>query len=462
MGDRFGTIFLDLKTEFLAYGDFIRQFKYTIDILDQLDVGEIDRPRLKQFLIERAADNVGFKALVTKPLNQIASYELGLREMADATSSEDPDFKILMNALSIMYETNKHINKCLNQSYHTAAIKKLEKRISFKSNKDQPDLERTYNTHVGTAQYIEEFPVELILKRGVKKRASGTIFLFDKMIMLCSTQRNAQNKTKRIFVIPEVNADILTGNLVQFIPLVKMKTGDWKEMTNAAMRVRCDTQMRCKDILTRLEQLKEACQANRVFGLELNELLEREENDSGVPFVVHTLCSFLMKHLDTVGLFRVPGSAQVEKTVRTAFNDQGGNVNLDDFGLTPSDAAGLLKLFFRELPAPLCGDLFIKFVQSQKNYTEEQLDQMLEELHQLVKKLSINNRKTLKYVCIFMYQVAQHKDINKMDCSNVAMCIGPDLMKPPVDSIELALMVPQANEALARMVELHEEIFTNI
>ena len=84
---------------------------------------------------------------------------------------------------------------------------------------------------------------------------------------------------------------------------------------------------------------------------------------------------------------------------------------------------------------------------------------MARELRRLVNELPPNNRAILKYMCSFMYEVAQHKEVNKMDCSNVAMCVGPDLMKPPVDSIELALMVPQANEALARMVELHEEIF---
>lgn len=94
--------------------------------------------------------------------------------------------------------------------------------------------------------------------------------------------------------------------------------------------------------------------------------------------------------------------------------------------------------------------------------TDEQKGELVRELRKLIYQLPPNNRETLKYMCEFMFKVAEHKDVNKMDCSNVAMCIGPDLMKPPVDSIELALMVPQANEALARMVEFHEEVFADI
>jgi hypothetical protein len=87
---------------------------------------------------------------------------------------------------------------------------------------------------------------------------------------------------------------------------------------------------------------------------------------------------------------------------------------------------------------------------------------MIRELKELVCLLPPNNRVTLGYMCHFMYQLAQHQEITKMGCSNLAMCVGPDLMKPPVDSIELALMVPHANEALARMVQHQEEIFRDI
>ena len=67
--------------------------------------------------------------------------------------------------------------------------------------------------------------------------------------------------------------------------------------------------------------------------------------------------------LETVGIFRVPGSAQVEKKLKAEFDKKGGKgVELNSLNVTANDAAGMLKLYFRELPTALCGDLFTTFV----------------------------------------------------------------------------------------------------
>lgn len=87
---------------------------------------------------------------------------------------------------------------------------------------------------------------------------------------------------------------------------------------------------------------------------------------------------------------------------------------------------------------------------------------MISEIIPSVRKLNKNCLNTLAYTCRFMRRVADFKDINKMDCSNVAMCIGPDLLRPSIDSLELALMVPHANEVLGKMVQHYDAIFGDI
>jgi hypothetical protein len=89
-------------------------------------------------------------------------------------------------------------------------------------------------------------------------------------------------------------------------------------------------------------------------------------------------------------------------------------------------------------------------------------NQMISEIIPCVRKLNKNCLNTLAYTCRFMRRVADFKDINKMDCSNVAMCIGPDLLRPSVDSLELALMVPYANEVLGKMVQHYDAIFGDV
>lgn len=70
--------------------------------------------------------------------------------------------------------------------------------------------------------------------------------------------------------------------------------------------------------------------------------------------------------LEKEGIFRVPGSAQKEKILREDFNKNGAKaVDLVAHEASANDAAGMLKLYFRELPDALCGDLFKDFVQTQ-------------------------------------------------------------------------------------------------
>jgi len=462
--DNFGNIFLDLQAQFRAYGDFILQFKYTIDLLDRMDTGALSRPLLYQFLEKHSYDNVGFKALLSKPLNQLASYELGLQQMSQATAPEDPDFKVLMKALAIISETNKYVNTCLNQSYNTAKIKAMEQRITIKGSRNQPALRTLYSKLVPTAQYVGEETVEIQMRRGVKKRASGSLNFFTNMIIICVTQKGSLPRTKRLYQIPQVRLDEISPTVLQLTALQTVEgSGEEKEVLNSSTRFTCASIQTAREIVDRLYQLKEATQANRVFGVDLNIIIEREDLEMHVPLILQVLCEYILKHFtNEVGLFRVPGSAQVEKTLRKAFNEGVENVDLDSYNVTAADISGLIKLYFRELPCALCGNLYVKFVEIQKTHKDSEKEVIVSELTRLVTELPPNNRETLKYMCGFMYEVAQHKETNKMDCSNVAMCVGPDLMKPPVDSIELALMIPHANEALSRLIEFSEEIFAHI
>jgi len=462
--DGFGNIFLDLQAQFRAYGDFILQFKYTIDLLDRMDIGQVSRPLLYQFLEKHSYDNVGFKALLSKPLNQLASYELGLQQMSQATAPEDPDFKVIMKALAIISETNKYVNTCLNQSYNTAKIKAMEQRLTIKPSRNQPTLRTLYHSLVPDAQYVEEEPVEIQMRRGVKKRAPGCLNFFTNMILICVAQKGSLPRTKRLYQIPQVRLDEISPTVLQLTALQPVEgSEEMKEVLNSSIRFTCGSIQMAREIVDRVHQLKEATQANRVFGVDLNVIIEREDRDISVPLILQTLCEYILQHFtEEVGLFRVPGSAQVEKTLRKAFNEGVEAVDLDSYNVTAADISGLIKLYFRELPCALCGDLYVKFVEVQKAHKDSEKEVIVSELTRLVMELPPNNRQTLKYMCEFMYQVAQHKETNKMDCSNVAMCVGPDLMKPPVDSIELALMIPHANEALSRLTEFSNEIFAHI
>ena len=69
--------------------------------------------------------------------------------------------------------------------------------------------------------------------------------------------------------------------------------------------------------------------------------------------------------LHTVGLFRVPGSQKRIRQLRYEF-DSGRNVYFSD-DLNPTDVAGLLKGFLRDLPeALLTKELYSPFIATRR------------------------------------------------------------------------------------------------
>ena len=85
---------------------------------------------------------------------------------------------------------------------------------------------------------------------------------------------------------------------------------------------------------------------------------------------------------------------------------------------------------------------------------------LVPELSKMITKLPSDRRTTLQYACDLLSCLAVHSANTKMTTASLAMCIGPDLLRPSIDSLESALRIPQANEALAEIVAHYDEIFS--
>jgi len=105
------------------------------------------------------------------------------------------------------------------------------------------------------------------------------------------------------------------------------------------------------------------------------------------------------------------------------------------------DVASLLKQFFRELPDPLLTSaLYDVFVQCVGDGTSAHVDAVL--LACLL--LPDNNLATLRYLVTFLMRVAAMSEHNRMDASNLAVCLAPNLLYcehtsalPMTDSLRL-------------------------
>ncbi|TSO67489.1 Rho GTPase-activating protein 11A [Bagarius yarrelli] len=108
----------------------------------------------------------------------------------------------------------------------------------------------------------------------------------------------------------------------------------------------------------------------KVFGVALESLPHCHVLDYGaVPCFLVDACSCLLGHLDTEGLFRKSGAITRVKALRVKLDQAEECLST----ALPSDIAGLLKQFFRELPEPLLPtDLQSSFLKAQELPTSEE------------------------------------------------------------------------------------------
>lgn len=97
--------------------------------------------------------------------------------------------------------------------------------------------------------------------------------------------------------------------------------------------------------------LRRSAGSTRIFGTRL-ELVE-SYLDTGVPYVVHRLCSYIESHgFESAAVFRLSGgSPRLAERLRAAF-ERRGDADLEA-AACPATAATLLRQYLKELPQPV-------------------------------------------------------------------------------------------------------------
>ncbi|XP_028288402.1 rho GTPase-activating protein 28 [Parambassis ranga] len=164
-----------------------------------------------------------------------------------------------------------------------------------------------------------------------------------------------------------------------------------------------------------------------VFGVPLNSLLENDRKKFPgikVPVVFQKLlCVLEETGLQTEGILRVPGSAARLKCMRQQLDRCYGS--FDWSAVREVDAAGLLKLFIRELPTSLLTHTHLSTYRSLPGLSSEV--HQVQALQLMTLLLPEANRDTLKALLAFLRNVISHQDQNRMSLWNVAMVMAPNL-----------------------------------
>jgi Rho GTPase-activating protein 26 len=86
-------------------------------------------------------------------------------------------------------------------------------------------------------------------------------------------------------------------------------------------------------------------------------------------------------------------------------------------------------------------------------YSREQEAEMVDDLKGLLSSLPSVNQRVLHFLIGFLHKVVSHKAENKMDSSNLAVCFGPNIIRPREQTIEYTLNIPKANSAFQCIID---------
>ncbi|KAM7135007.1 T-cell activation Rho GTPase-activating protein isoform 1-T1 [Molossus nigricans] len=147
-------------------------------------------------------------------------------------------------------------------------------------------------------------------------------------------------------------------------------------------------------------------------------------DDDTLPRPIQDILTLLcLKGPSTEGIFRKAANEKARKELKEELNS--GSV-VDLSGLPVHLLAVVLKDFLRSIPLKLLScDLFEEWMGALEKQNEED---RIEALKQVADKLPRPNLLLLKHLVSVLYLISRSSEVNKMDASNLAICVGPNML----------------------------------
>ncbi|XP_026293571.1 GTPase-activating protein CdGAPr isoform X2 [Frankliniella occidentalis] len=176
----------------------------------------------------------------------------------------------------------------------------------------------------------------------------------------------------------------------------------------------------------------------RVFGCDLGEHLLNSGHD--IPMVLKCCSEFIETHGIVDGIYRLSGVTSNIQKLRNAFDEDRVPGLYEDEAILQDihSVASLLKMYFRELPNPLCTyqlyHQFVGAVQNKDGLTRDGPDEnrdgtRLMLMRDAVQKLPPPHYRTLQYLVKHLARVAEHGHQTGMTPRNVAIVWAPNLLR---------------------------------
>lgn len=168
----------------------------------------------------------------------------------------------------------------------------------------------------------------------------------------------------------------------------------------------------------------------RVFSCDLGEHLMNSCQD--IPMVLKCCAEFIEQFGIVDGVYRLSGITSNIQKLRRAFDEERiPDLTQPDIKQDIHAVTSLLKMYFRELPNPLCTyQLYDNFVEAIQAKTDVE-DSRLKMIKQTVRKLPPPHYRTLRYLACHLYRIAKHSANTGMTERNIAIVWAPNLLRSP-------------------------------
>ncbi|XP_074764791.1 T-cell activation Rho GTPase-activating protein-like [Athene noctua] len=181
--------------------------------------------------------------------------------------------------------------------------------------------------------------------------------------------------------------------------------------------------------------------------------------DGTLPQPIQELLAVLQQEgPSTEGIFRRAASGTALRELREAL-DHGAVV---DMGSQPALLlAAILKEFLRSIPCKLLvTELYEDWMAAMQKASREE---KIWELRAVAEKLPAANLLLLKRLLSLLRHIGRHAATSRMGCSNLAVCVGPNLLSPAnADQLPLEALLEvthQVNVLVEFLVENCRELF---
>jgi hypothetical protein len=207
------------------------------------------------------------------------------------------------------------------------------------------------------------------------------------------------------------------------------------------------------DIPKSLRENFESKNASKIFGVNVDVILQRWDEPGPIPIVLEDMLSVLERNfLQVEGLMRVPGHAKEMERLRDMLNE-GQKIEYIQMEITnkPHTICGLVKMFARELPEPLLTfELFDEFLSAAKQSSDQLA---VEKMKELLKEIPTSYRSCLGRICQFFKRITEREETTKMNATNLSISFGMNLLRMRPEE-EDAIVLAQNTKYINKVCEL--------